>query len=49
MYEPHCCFAVLSLELRKARRAETFLLALSITSGFTFTNMGPPVQIQEKR
>ena len=29
--------------------AETFLLALSITSGFTFTNMGPPVQIQEKR
>ena len=28
------------LELHEARRAETFLLALSITSGFTFTNKG---------
>ena len=40
MYKPHCCFALSILELHEARRAETFLLALSITSGFTFTNKG---------
>ena len=43
IYRMHFNFHMVStsiLELHEARRAETFLLALSITSGFTFTNKG---------